>query len=247
MATYTLTDNDATAILGDFDAILSRHRDAVAAMLPLVMAELPRLAAIRDADRDRHAFACIVTAALSPRTKFPAQTAYTHATMTLFDAIAAAAEWRIAATLRATNARLYGRYSDANLVHVKAAALTIIAAHRGDITAANMSVVAIMAACKAGIIAGVSIKCANFAAHLYDANARAWTLDTWMLRGMMMAIGHDGNATFTHRNNAQYNALADASIEWAGRHFPNVPLFAVQWALWNVYRGYHESHAVLFA
>ena len=91
---------------------------------------------------------------------------------------------------------------------------------------------------------GAGPKVSAFAAHLIDPTDSVFTIDTHMTRGIVDTVLGIFD-TWTMGNSA-YLILEDALIAWAEREYPNVPIFAVQWAMWSVFRGSFDSHTAIF-
>jgi hypothetical protein len=91
---------------------------------------------------------------------------------------------------------------------------------------------------------GAGPKVSAFAAHLVNAYDDVFTLDTHMTRGIVDTIlGIQGTWTL---GDSAYRILEDAVIRWSYATYPDLPLFAVQWAMWSVFRGSFDSHVAIF-
>ena len=96
------------------------------------------------------------------------------------------------------------------------------------------------------LIRGISMKASAMTVALVDRNAPVYTLDTHMLRGLATIAGYAPNAYTISA--AQYRRLEKWCVETLQAHFPDVPTFVTQWALWNEwgFKGEHQCHLPIF-
>jgi endonuclease III len=94
---------------------------------------------------------------------------------------------------------------------------------------------------------GMGAKTSSMAVALWDCYAPVFTLDVWMMRLSLYAAGEDATVNPTFTSDAAYQILSEAWQVWASVELPELPVFAVQWTLWNLAGfGFHVSHLPIF-
>lgn len=88
---------------------------------------------------------------------------------------------------------------------------------------------------------GAGLKVASMALALYDPWAPVITIDTHMVAGL------DITTNAKRIRPRDYLDAERAVLDTANEHFPLVPYFAIQWALWSHYSGAgFQSHLPIF-
>jgi hypothetical protein len=96
-----------------------------------------------------------------------------------------------------------------------------------------------------GQLFGNGPKVTAMAAHLYSETDAVFTLDVHMLRGIVETVLGIRD-TWTIGTSA-YKILEDALLGWARSRYSGETPFAVQWAMWSVFRGQFDSHMAIFS
>lgn len=95
-------------------------------------------------------------------------------------------------------------------------------------------------------IRGIGPKVARMIAAIAIPEGYSWTVDLWHARQLLWAAGLDPAVRISVDRGA-YHTLEQEWLAYAGRHFPNETIFAVQWATWCAANGEFVSHRALWA
>ena len=227
-----------------FASIPDELSAATSAHASTVLSELHAIAAYRDVDELLHAQTCIVFAMISPRTKFEKNVRATRRFMHAFDRTFNSVD-DVYQCITDNGADSW--FSAGN------AARSLFASHAWlkTMTLDDMNKPALLALNRAGIIKGMARKTAAMAVALFDPYAPVFTLDTHMMRGMLIRAGMNPVGDL-NINDSAYDVLEAAMIEIVNQCRPNVdtPMyFLFQWALWNRwgFQDTHVSHVAIFS
>jgi endonuclease III len=233
---HNLTVKDVPAVTASGEALWQ----SVAATIDFasVNEELTAISECRDADPIRHAQKCLAFAILSPRCKL-----HWNATMVqrFFSAIDAGEQFESCDDLYQTIAYGIGGIGVGPNVARLYASLDAIA----DVTPDDMTKPTLLAWRKARYIMGIGEKTAAMAVALFEQTSPVFTLDVHMLRWITDTVW--GTTASEHSiADTAYKVLEPWFVQWAARYFPAQSPFSVQWAIWNVRQGNHETHLPIF-
>lgn len=93
---------------------------------------------------------------------------------------------------------------------------------------------------------GVGPKVARMAMAVAAPHARRFTVDMWHGRQLLALAGREYRVNVAVDVRA-YPAIEEFFLAWADQNFPGIPVWAVQWACWNVCESRHRSHRALWA
>lgn len=237
-------DADTAARMArQLDSMLSPIVGDIRTAVDSVMAEIDAMMALREADSTYYAQCCLTFAIASPGMTIDMSIAIVQRFMRNLD--------------REFNAvdDVYACITDTSDGGPKVGAVTLGMIARSlfhsldyirHIDADMMDRTSLLALNKAGTIRGIADKTSAMAAALYDPHNRVFTLDVHMMR--LLCMLYDDGAAGAHTiNKTGYDILQSALLTWADDTFPNVPTFAVQWAMWNIQGfGYHVRHLGIF-
>lgn len=96
------------------------------------------------------------------------------------------------------------------------------------------------------MIHGIGPKVARMIAAVANPYARVWTVDLWHIRQMLWAAGMEYRVRASV-DSAAYAILEARWLEYYQRYFADVPVWAAQWATWNVADGRHNPHSMLWS
>ena len=92
---------------------------------------------------------------------------------------------------------------------------------------------------------GVGPKVASMIAAVSNPDAEVWTVDLWHGRQLLWASGAEYRVKVAVKPNA-YGILERLFLNYAQAFFPDYPVWAIQWATWNVCDGRHNPHDMLW-
>lgn len=91
---------------------------------------------------------------------------------------------------------------------------------------------------------GISQKVASMMTAVIKPDRNIWTVDRHHLRQLLALAGADARVKdISYGTSEAYFLIEGFFLAYAGQHFPGMPVWAVQWATWNVAFGAHQSHA----
>ncbi len=242
----TIDETTAVRMVARLDDMLADVRPAVYASLDVVCDEIAALAMIRDADPLWFGQRALSAGISSSGMRFALNVAIVQRYMRAIDAGVSLATWdEVYAVIRDTSDG--GPCVGSLTVGRVTTWLVKSRPYVGTLDVRLMGKDALLALKDRGLIAGIADKTAAFTAHMFDAYAPVYTLDVHMLR--MLCHCYDGIVAGGHDIKPKaYVILEAAMVDWSTRNFPNVPTFAVQWAIWNACgHGYHVSHLPMYA
>lgn len=242
--TATIADGSQSVSIPQANAILesltrnqSTLSSLIAESIPYVMREYPAFIAARSTDSVAYARHCVVMALLSPQLTFRQNLELAQnvaAEFTTLDTLADVHRVMFITTRDGRRARFNGWINKAETLY---RALPYLRTIRNAADVTRDSLIALH---------GIGPKVAAFALHLIDWNAPVFTLDVHMLRlfSQLAGLPIAANMQITP---AAYRVLESGLVEYVRAAFPQYPVFAVQWSLWNCVLGYHVNHENLFA
>jgi hypothetical protein len=94
-------------------------------------------------------------------------------------------------------------------------------------------------------VRGIGPKVARMITAVANPDAHVWTVDLWHIRQLLWAAGLE------YRVRASVDAVAYPVLEatwlaYRDQYFTDVPVWAAQWATWNVADGRHNPHHSLW-
>ena len=254
---HNLTMADAVAFINGIDAHLDGIGavDSVRKYAQSVIDEIAAMDENRASDPKSHAQCAVIFAILSPQCKFDKNVR---------------AGWRFMCRLNDsfdTSVDTYdesgpfgkGTYS-AEIVRIitddgrdnfltakpASAKLARSIAYIRNLDADSMTLSAMKQAVKDGAVVGLADKTMRMALALFDGGIECYTIDVHMMRGIQRSYGGTVAREMTITTGA-YDAIEAAMVAWHARHFPTLPTFVSQWALWDEWGfGAHQSHLAIF-
>ena len=237
----TITDYDVEMIVDSGATIVAELRKAVRTYGPEIKQELRAIDEARAFDPDYHAQRCFLIAITSPQTAFDknvraAKRIHEH----LFEVFNTSDDvqdvlegWGDDGYMGSTS---QGRYILQSLQYVRA------------LTGKECNWDSLWYARKAQRSIGVASKTIAFASALYNARARVFTLDRWMLRGLLAHTGIEvTQGEEITISPARYKTLQAFCLDCHDAANVGKRPFVSQWALWNLYRGdTFQSHVIAF-
>lgn len=91
----------------------------------------------------------------------------------------------------------------------------------------------------------VGKKVARMAFAIANPSARIFTVDRWHCRQLLALSGRPYNVDVSSWDTA-YALIESFFTQWADDHFPGIPMWAVQWACWNVCVSQHRPHSAIW-
>lgn len=235
---HVLNVNDAAEIVNHGETLFDNVRIDAPIFFDSVNAEIELIMAERESDPIRHAQKCLVFAILSPGCRLPC-----NATMVrrFFTAIDSGKVFESCDDLYQTIATgIGGRGIGRNIRNLHLSLDTIL-----NLTPDDMVKPTLLAYRKARRIMGIGEKTAAMAVALFNPTADVFTLDVHMLRWITETIF--GITAESHTiDDTAYRMLEPWFVNWVKHNFPGESPFTIQWSVWNVRQGKHETHLPIF-
>ncbi len=235
---HNLKVTDAEMVVNHGETLYHNINDGIRQYLPMVNAELLTIVGNREADSIRHAQQCLVFAILSPGCRIACNSLLARR---FFDAIDAGVRFESCDDLYQEIATgVGGRGIGRNIRSLFMSLETLL-----NISPDDMTKPVILALRKARRLMGIGEKTAAMAVALFNAQADVFTLDVHMLRWITSTL-FDLTAEGHTIDDAAYRMLEPWFVNWCRTYYPAESPFAIQWAIWDVRQGKHETHTPIF-
>lgn len=217
---------------------MDQYIPAVNDYLPYVLEDLDVIHEFREDNPKKHALRCVLFALASPCNRFDANVIAArrlHHRLNAFDDVESVYQALTEGKLGTVTSGSVARSVYQSLPYLK---------HIERFGVSGYMTEQLRSAAKEGILFGAGSKVTAMAGHLWNRYDDVYTLDTHMLRGIVKAT-LEISGTFDVKE-PSYGIIEKAMLNWSAERFPDTAPFAIQWALWSVFRGEFNRHSVIF-